>query len=284
MIRPQEIAKRQQAIGTLVKLTSVFEGIASLRIKNVKTEVQRATAFFNELWRIYTQIRVDSQFRFGRSQLAVPVVNKELIIVITAEGGFTGDIDQKLIDLMLQQYNRANQDVIVIGHHGAVQLAQNGIAFKKYFKLPEKDRNFNLLPLIKEVQLYKSTTVFYQTYVTLLIQDVKRIVLSNAVAELGKTAGASDEIISEKTYIFEPSTYDVVDHLEQSMLQIALSHVILESKLAQYASRFRAMSDAHSKADEQYSDSRAAFYRFSRAVKDERLKEIMNGLRKVTIK
>ena len=53
-----------------------------------------------------------------------------------------------------------------------------------------------------------------------------------------------DDIISERNYIFEPSSFAVVAHLERTMLEISLSQTILESKLAQYASRFRAMSAA----------------------------------------
>jgi F0F1-type ATP synthase gamma subunit len=72
----------------------------------------------------------------------------------------------------------------------------------------------------------------------------------------------------------------VVDHLERSMMQIALSQVILDSKLAQYASRFRAMSAAKEKANDTKSELHLEFNRSKRAIKDARLKEIINGLRK----
>jgi ATP synthase F1 gamma subunit len=268
-------------MGTLVELTSVFEGLASMRISQIKNQVLEAQNFFNELWNIYTQLRVDSMFRFGRSQAAHAVINKELYIIITAEGGFSGDIDQKLIDLVLKTYDKEKHDIVVIGHHGAVQLAQRGISFKKYFKLPEKDMNINSEPIIAEVQKYTATTVYYQTYISLMVQDVKRISLSSAVQQKGQNVKKGQEIISEDTYIFEPSTFAVVDHLERSMLQIAVSQVILESKLAQYASRFRAMSSSHTRADELFSDLSLAYNRSIRSVKDERLKEIINGLRKV---
>lgn len=278
--RPAEIEKDVAAMGTLVELTSVFEGIASMRIAQIKNQVLQATQFFSELWQIYTQLRVDSLFRFGRSQQGEDIIEKELYIVITAEGGFSGDIDQKLITLMLQTYDKDKNDIIVIGHHGAIQLAQRNIGFKKYYKLPEKDQNINVAPIIKEVQKYQTTTVFYQQYISLMVQDVRRIALSAAVQEQGKNVGDDKDIISEATYIFEPSTYAVIDHLERSMLSIALSQVILDSKLAQYASRFRAMSASHQRADETLGEYKLAYNRARRAVKDERLKEIINGLRK----
>ncbi len=279
MKRPQEIAIEETVMASMVQLTSVFESIASMRIAQIKNQVLQSQQFFNELWQIYRQLRVDEQFRFGRSD-GQKILNKELYIVITAEGGFSGDIDQKLISLMRKQYSAANNEIVVIGHHGAIQLAQAGIGFKKYFKLPSQDQNINTLPLVKEIQAYKATTIFYQTYVSLMVQDVKRLSLSSAITERGKTTvAASKEIISDDTYIFEPSTYAVTDHLERSMVQITLSQLILESKLAQYASRFQAMSAAHTKADESLHDIHLLYNRAKRGVKDERLKEIINGLR-----
>jgi F-type H+-transporting ATPase subunit gamma len=280
MKRPSEIEKDEIAMATLVELTGVFEGIASMRIAQIKNQVLQATKFFHELWDIYSQLRVDSLFRFGRSDDDKDIIAKELFILITAEGGFSGDIDQKLVALMLQSYNKDWNDIIVIGHHGAVQLAQRGISFKKYYKLPEKDKNINVTPIVKEVQKYRSTMVFYQEYVSLMVQDVRRIALSSAVQQQGSEAKKNDDIISEANYIFEPSTYAVVDHLERSMLQITLSQLILDSKLAQYASRFRAMSASHQRSEESKAELHLDYNRAKRAIKDERLKEIINGLRK----
>ncbi len=283
MRRPDDIDVEKRAMGTLAELTGVFEGLASMRISQIKSQVLEAQSFFNELWTIYTQLRVDSMFRFGRQAAQHDVINKELLIIITAEGGFSGDIDQKLISTMLKTYDKNKQDIVVIGHHGAVQLAQAGISFKKYYKLPEKDKNINSAPIVAQVQAYRSTTVYYQTYVSLMVQDVKRISLSTAVQQKGHNVKSGDENISEDNYIFEPSTFAVVDHLESSMLQIAISQFILESKLAQYASRFRAMSGAHNRADEMYGKLDMSYSRSMRAVKDERLKEVVNGLRKVGV-
>jgi ATP synthase F1 gamma subunit len=279
MRRPAEIEKEEAAVATLVELTSVFEGIASMRISQVKNQVLQATEFFNQLWGIYSQIRVSSIFGFGRGNSGEQVIDKELYIVITAEGGFSGDIDQKLIQLMLQTYDREKNVIIVIGHHGAIMLAQRGISYEKYFKLPTKDQNINVAPIIREVQRYRATSVFYQEYKSLTVQEVKRIDLSHAVQEKGAISDKPDEFISEQNYIFEPTTFDVVDHLERSMLNIAVSQLILNSKLAQYASRFRAMSASHQRSDESKADLHLQYNRAKRAIKDQRLKEIINGLK-----
>ncbi len=281
MRRPNEIAREEASMATLVELTSVFEGIASMRIAQTKTRVLESTKFFNELWHIYSQLRVDLLFNFGRdNKEASTIIDKELFVIITAEGGFSGDIDQKLVEFMLKSYDADKNDIIVIGHHGAVQLAQRGTSYKKYFKLPSKDENINVSPIIQLVRQYRATSVFYQEYVSLMNQQVKRIELSAAVKTRGSESDEADEIISEMTYIFEPSSYAVAAHLERSMMQIAVSQLILDSKLAQYASRFRAMSASHQRSQETKSDLHLAYNRARRAVKDERLKEIINGMKK----
>ena len=280
MRNPNEIDKEEQAIGTLVELTGVFEGIASMRIAQIKNQVQQATKYFNDLWHIYSQLRVDSLFRFGRSQSDEGVSEKDLFIVITAEGGFSGDIDQKLIRYMLKSYEKEKHDILVIGHHGEVQLAQRGVSFIKYFKLPKKDENINVTPIIRYVKKYQKTTVYYQQYVSLMVQDVRRIELSAAVQQQGQESKGATEIISSDNTIFEPSMYSVIDHLESSMMQIAVSQLILDSKLAQYASRFRAMSASHTRAQESKDDLHLELNRAKRSIKDQRLKEIVNGMRK----
>src|SRR3990167_2769872 len=274
-----EISTNRDSVATIVTLTGAFEGIASMRIAQIKDQVQQSSQFFAELWRIYNQIRVDELFHFGRRQSTEQVISKELMILITSEGGFSGDIDERLVNEALSHHSPEKNDIIVVGHHGLVLLEQRDLKPKRSFQLPKHDRNITAAPLIEEVQKYASTTVYYQSYQSLMNQEIKTIKLATAVAERGQAVEAGEEIISEANYIFEPSAFAVVDHLERSMMQITLSEVILESKLAQYASRFQAMSVAKERADESLHDLVWQFNRAKRHLKDERLKEIISGLR-----
>lgn len=274
-----EIAKARREAATLVELTSAFEGISSTKIAQIKDQVQRSEEFFSDLWQIYTQIRVDKEFHFGRGNTK-KTIPKELMILITSETSFSGDIDQKLVAQALSVYQPKTNDIIVIGRHGAVQLMQAGVGFIKSFKLPSSEQNIDLSPLVAQTQKYASTVVYYQSYKSLMEQAVKTIKLATAVEELSVKTMPGSETITESNYIFEPSVHAVVDHLESSMVQIALSEVILESKLAQNASRFRAMRMAHEKADESYGESNLLYARTKRHIKDERLKELLGSMRR----
>src|SRR5206468_10394686 len=106
-----------------------------------------------------------------------------------------------------------------------------------------------------------------------------RIDLLGQVRALGTgTETAASEVISAREYLFEPSVDDVVRYLESVMMEIALSQVILESRLAQYASRFTAMSAAKKRAKELQLELIMSYNRAKRGEADDRIKEIVNAM------
>lgn len=281
MRRPLEIKAQVDTMDTLVTLTSAFEGIASAHLARIRSEVLQSNAFFEDIWQVYSKIRVDKIFHFGRKVGDKSNTNKELYILITAEGGFSGDVDIRMIRMMAETYDPKKHDIICIGRHGVAQLEQRGIKCKKFYPLPVSDLHINVGPLVKDIQDYANATIFYPKYITLNNQEITSVQLAAVVQEMGGGVKVNDEIISEFNYIFEPSVRDVVTHMEQSMLFISISQFILDSKLAQYASRFRAMSVAHHTAFESRNDYQVQYHRAVRGVQDERLKEIINSLRKI---
>jgi len=280
MRRLAEIERERSQTEVILGLTHAFEGIASMRISQVKDQTLMSGRFFGDLWQIYSQIRVDELFHFGRDMLSEKPSKKELLILITSEGSLSGDIDEQLIKEALKHYQPDKNDIIVIGGHGVQLLTQQGVSFIKSYRLPVKDYNINVGPLLSQVQKYESATVYWESYLSIMTQKPKTIRLADAVADRGQTIKKGEEVISEDNYIFEPSTFEVVSHLERTMLQIMLSELILESKLAQYASRFKAMSTARQRAQDSLTDVTWAYNLTKRRSKDERLKGIINGLRK----
>lgn len=277
MRRPLYIQKEAVQVGTIEGLTSVFESIASIHIAQIKDTVMSSTAFFNELWQIYTQLRVDDKHR---KQNPKPANQKAAIVAITSDGGLIGDIDDRIVNAMLKHPGIEKMDVYVIGSHGVALLARRGIKPKQAFALPEADKGLQIAPITEALNAYGQATVYYQTYVSLLRQDIARINLVSAVNALGETASKeSGEVISPRDYIFEPSLADCITYMESVMRGIALGQVVLESKLAQYASRFNTMSAAKHKASDMRADLKLQFSRSKRAMADERIKETINAMR-----
>jgi F-type H+-transporting ATPase subunit gamma len=272
------IQKEAGQVGTVTELTGIFESIASMRIGKIKDRVQRSQLFFAELWKIYTQLRVDPTERLtGKNG---PKRDKpNVFLVLTSEGGLSGDIDQRIVRTVIESYDAKTTDLVVIGAHGATQFVQNHAQIKRYFRLPDVDQAIDVSPIVDELLGYRKPTVWFQRYLSLSVQEVGRIDLLGRVQALGSDADTkAGEIISPREYLFEPSVDDVVRYLEAVMMEIALSQVILESRLAQYASRFTAMSAAKKRAKELQVSLIMAYNRAKRGEADDRIKEIVNSM------
>jgi F-type H+-transporting ATPase subunit gamma len=282
MKRPLEIKAEENSMRTIVSLTSAFESLSSMQITKTKKKVLISNEFFKEVWNIYKQIRVDAMFNFGRKVNEKPI-DKELLILITAQAGLSGDIDQRLMRRFKEHYNAEKNDIIVIGHHGAMQLDQSKIKYYMYFDMPKKDY-INVDLLMREIKKYSKSRVYYQDYISLGQQDIKDLDLSEVVSKMGKIADIDmlgDDMITERNYIFEPDSYAVVMHLENSILRLTLTQFIYDSRLAQIASRFKAMTAAKERSIETANDLHTQYSRAKRAMVDVRLKESLAGLKKL---
>src|SRR3954467_9527833 len=118
MKRPLEVLAEEKSMRTIVSLTSAFESLSSMAITKTKNKVLISNQFFDEVWNIYKQIRVDVLFNFGR-QVDEKPIDKELLILITAKSGLSGDIDNRLIRQVVEHYDETKNEILVIGHHGA---------------------------------------------------------------------------------------------------------------------------------------------------------------------
>ncbi len=281
------IEKEAGQVGTVSELTGIFESIASMRIGKIKDRVSRSQLFFDDLWQIYSQLRVDPTERLtGKNG---PKRDKpNVFLALTSEGGLSGDIDSRIVKTVLENIDPATTDLIVIGAHGATQFVQNHSNINRYFRLPDIDQAIDVGPIVDELLGYKNPTVWFQRYISLSVQEVGRISLLGRVRALGSDAAEAEnkeggEIISAREYLFEPSVDDVVRYLESVMMEIALSQVILESRLAQYASRFTAMSSAKKRAKELQTLLVMNYNRARRGEADDRIKEIVNAMNALSV-
>lgn len=277
MRRPNIIAKESVQIETVEDLTGVFESLASTQVAKVKHKVELSRDFFRLLWIRYSAIRFDPETQITASMNIAG--GKQVFIVISAEAGLSGDIDQRLIQTMLRDYDPKTTDIVVLGTHGATQLNQRNIPFVHYFKVPDSDEYIDVSPVIEAIVDYSKVIVYYEEYVSLGVQDIKTIDLISSMRTIIEDVNNEDAIIPEET-IFEPSIDEIANQMEFTMMSLALSEAILESSLAQAASRFNAMAVAKKRAGELLNDYRLEFHRAKRSDSDRQLREIMTSIKR----
>jgi F-type H+-transporting ATPase subunit gamma len=180
MRRASAIQRESEEISTVEDLTGVFESIASTMVAKTKTRVELSKEFFDLLWKRYTSIRIDPKSRITHRDKDSGN-GKKLFVIISAEAGLSGDIDQRLIESMLQHYEPATTDIIVLGSHGANQLEQRNIPYIRRFQVPESDSYIDVSPVIAAASSYSSVTVYYEEYLSLGVQGVKTIDLISTI-------------------------------------------------------------------------------------------------------
>jgi F-type H+-transporting ATPase subunit gamma len=277
MRRPGTIEKEMNSIGTLKDLTSVFESLASTQVAKVKDKVQLSQSFFDLLWQRYTSLRVDPKKRItGRE--GVGDNGRHVLVLISAEAGLSGDLDMRMIESMQAEYDPKDTDIVVLGSHGASQLSQRGIPYIKFFQLPETDQYINVNPVVDVIRPYEKITVYYEEYLSLGQQEIRSINLVTSIQAMSEDA--DEDVMTANDTIFEPSIDEIADEMEASMMSLALSQTILQSGLAQAASRFNAMTVAEDRAGELLRDYTMEYHRSKRAESDRRLREVLVGIKK----
>jgi ATP synthase F1 gamma subunit len=278
MRRANAIQKEIEEITTVEDLTGVFESIASTQVAKIKNKVSLSKEFFDLLWRRYSSIRVDPNSRLtnrGKDEKT-----KRVFVIISAEAGLSGDIDDRLIETMMNDYDPASTDLVVLGSHGATQLTQRHIPFIRNFQVPDSDSYIDVTPVIEAITPYSQVTVYYEEYVSLGVQGIKKIDLISTIKDMSEDVEPGEDIISSEDTLFEPSLDEIADQMEGIMMNLAFSQTILESRLAQDASRFNAMAVSKKRASELLTDSRLEFHRSKRSESDRRLREVMVSLKK----
>jgi ATP synthase F1 gamma subunit len=276
--RVNDIKKDSQEIETVESLTSVFESLASTQVAKVKNKVQMSQEFFNLLWEKYTSLRVDSDsWLMSRHK---EDNGRDVYIMISAEAGLSGDIDLRLVETVLRDYDPKTTDIIVLGTHGAQQLLQRGAHYVGFYKVPLTDTYVDVSPIVESIRKYRHVKVYFEEYVSLGVQDIKTIDLIQQIQAMTKGAEDSSQVMSTSETIFEPSLDEIADIMEDAMMSLALSQAILESGLAQDASRFNAMAAAKKRAMELVGFYKLEYHRSVRADNDRRMREVMISLKR----
>ena len=279
MRRASAIQEEAAQIETVKDLTAVFESIASTQVAKVKNKVELSKQFFQLLWKRYSALRIDPSTRItGRDRSVGAAAKPNVFVIISAEAGLSGDIDQRLINTMFKDYDVDSTDIVVLGSHGAAQLQQRNIPYVRFFQVPETDSYIDVSPVVDAVYPYSHIVVYYEEYVSLGVQKIRTIDLISSIQEMSEDA--EEDVITDKDTIFEPSLDYIADQMEVNMMTLALSQTILESSLAQSASRFNAMALAKDTAGDLLKSYQMEYNRAKRSESDRRMREILVSLKK----
>ncbi|MBI2798383.1 F0F1 ATP synthase subunit gamma [Candidatus Saccharibacteria bacterium] len=259
-----------QDVLAIEDISHILESIASIRIRQIKDQVIASREFFQRLWRLYSQLRI-SQKEEELLEAGVTKSTNTAVVLVTGNAGLSGEIDSQLVNTVLDQIISPDVDFFVIGLHGRRLLEAHGIQAKASYPLPDVTKPIEINDVIEQISHYQAPLVYYQSFASLSVQQVIHFSLVETVRRISEQEQANPdaEVITAEDYLFEPNLEELARYLQNMMLNTTLLEVILESSLAQFASRFTAMNSASVRAKHISQELFRSYSRQKRYEKDE---------------
>lgn len=229
---------------SLKQIAQAYGEIASIKIRKIRSEVERNRSFFNEIAAVYKIVK-----QAAAKKKADTKPKKTISILLTSNYRFFGNIDSEVIRLFLINTAKIATDRLVIGKTGHEYLKSMRY-FNTYQPVELKDdlpAKNELDSLSLEIKDYSQVLVFYPQLATLLIQKpVMADITQSQESLFDKQAGAK---ISGSYVIFEPEIAKMVRFFDSQIILLLLEQTFFEAELARTASRLISMDQAQQDAN-----------------------------------
>lgn len=249
-------------------LTGAFADIASIKLRKIKSRVERNREFFDEISELYILIRKEASKR----DAFLKKNGRTISLVITSNKSFYGKLNTDLIDFYIKSYSNLESDIIVIGQTGVQLLhAMSFLShpFKKPFdSLIWKDDlpNFQeLMSLVLKIRDYSKILVFYPQLKTLLEQapSIKDITYSESPRLP----------LDENIFIFEPEIFKILTFFDSQITLLLLDYTLLEAELSRIAARLISMNEARNNAENFIKQQKRSLYTLEKSVENSQVLE-----------
>lgn len=271
----KEIKKTLELVRSVRNITSAFYEIASLRMRQIRESTLRNRSFFQEIVKTYKKI--GSAFVIGMKKKARELKKEkekkpEILVFLSANELLYGTLISDIWKEVQNYLRKSKADLLVTGLVGK-RMVEKSVFAKRMVYLPLDDNNPTIEQIGKIVEFlkeYQQVTVFFGRYFGGLIQKPTMEKISGTIE--------FEDLKEEKKYLFEPSPDEILDFFESEILGVLFNITILEHKLARYAARTLAMSEASEKAKKAESELIRQEIKIKRELLNKKQVEIFNYL------
>lgn len=235
---------------SLKQISQAYTEIANLKIKRIRTEVERNRVFFEEISTVFALIKKLAI----RKKISIAKPKKTVSLILTSNYRFYGSINSDLIDFYVEQTRKLDTDKIMLGK-AAIDFFKSSKIFSNFQSVllkgdhPTPEELINLVNIIKD---YNQVLIFYSSMKSLLTQVplFSDITASSATDLSSQIKGGEKKDQNEDLkFIFEPEISKILHFFDSQIITLLLEGTFLESELSRTASRFISMDQAEIEAN-----------------------------------
>ena len=238
----REIDQLIEEVNSLKTLTQAFGEIATIKLKKIRTQVEKNRIFFGEIAQI---LRIVKSYG-AQKGISLQKPKQTVSLLLTSNERFYGGIDAEVIRYFIETTPKYPTDRIVIGQTGKEYLKIMNY-FHQFESLNFKadlPQDTELLQIGQMIKDYKQVVVFYPQIATILIQK------PNAVDITQSSLNQPDRVEETADYtIFEPELEKILQFFDTQIEILLLDQTFFEAELARTASRLMSMDQAQIQAN-----------------------------------
>lgn len=227
---------------------SAYQEVAFMRMNTARSDVLACRSFLDELRHVYREIQISHYrelLRLTKQQKSEVKEKKEVVVLMSPREKLQGDIPQHVFYEFAKYIEHRNDvTIFVVGSVGEVMFKARfpNRAFQAFELLFGDTFEEDLLNLAFLLQDYDVVSIFHGQFQTLLTQEVVSTSLEKYVDASDAHIGGGNVVRTD--FLFEPDLPKVKGFFDTQFRSASLRQSVHESRLAQFASRARAMDEA----------------------------------------
>src|SRR3989344_3037911 len=237
----KEIEKLIEEGESLKAIAQAYSEIANLKIKRIRSEVERNRVFFAEISKVYGLVKILGNKR----KVSVAKPKKRVCLLITSNYRFYGEILTHLIKFFISFAQELDTDIILLG-----KAAIDYFNAKPIFKNPkeiilksDQPNTQELAGIVSIIKDYNQVLIFHSRLKSLLVQQP---VFTDITASSESVLTAEE---AKVRFIFEPELLKILQFFDSQILTLLIEATFLESEVSRTASRFISMDQAETEAN-----------------------------------
>ena len=286
MANLRALVRRRKAIRNIRKITKTMELIATARFKKALDRATEAEAYTRKIAELAADLSKNAGDVSHPLLEIRPVVNKVLVLVITANRGLCGGYNGGIIRESMGQIRQLNSSNTPYSLEVA---GKRGIAYYKFQDIPRDKEytNFEDKPSFEEVDvlanhfidLYTSGQVDKVVVVYQKFQSIaKQYPVSETLLPLSSvTTGKAETKTSNIDYEFMPSAAEILGELVPVAFKVRLFKAFLDAAVSEQIARRIAMKAATENAGDLIKEVTRIYNRTRQANITKEISELIAG-------
>lgn len=246
MAQAKELAEHLNFTRALGEVTTAYEEIDMMRIRDYKERIVKRRAFIEGLMSVFKDI----QDSFEQTHTNQPNQSRAALILITPNKGLAGTIVRQVFDSFWQfKQNHTDSDIIIIGRTGKELFeSKNQRQPYHYYPLDANTGPEQWRDLMIEVMSHPAMVIFHGYFENLVTQTIHQI----GIKQLSTNSiHPRQEQKKDGGYIFEPDLNRLLRALQAQMIAETLQTSTKEGYLAELGSRISSLEVANGRIEKE---------------------------------